>query len=229
PLFNERRGVSLSSSVGVDVSTPGSYSSVAGLSPGNISAGTIVDSYYLHADPVGISGSAPQLQAGGVTFPTDVLGLIVLDPSLSGSDSALGISGTSYPAGGRALDLGSPTDTVSFSADRRTVILHLSNSGASDDVRVITAASPNVGFSQATSAAFSALAGNGFITTVAGHTWTFPREVSPTNAPLGLGADFIGLRTGIVADRSGNIYVADPSNNAIFRISDGTLSMVAGT
>lgn len=228
-LFGERRGVTVSSAVGVDVNAPGNYSSVAGLSPGSVSAGTIVDSYYLHADPVGISGNVVQLQAGEATFPTDILGLIVLDPSLSASDSALGVSGTLYPAGGRALELGSPTDTAILSADRRTVTLHLSNSSATDDVRVITAANPNTSFGQITSAPFSAVASTGSITTVAGSTWAFPSGVSPTTAPLGLGADFTGLRVGVVADALGNVYVADPNNHMIFKISGGTFSIVAGT
>ncbi len=227
-FFSERRGVALSNGVGVDANAPGTYSSLAALTPGTVSAGTIVDSYYLHADPVGV-GSVVQLQAGSVTFSTDVLGLIVLDPGLTASDAALGAPGTLYPPGGRALEVGNPTDTAILSADRRTVTLHLSNTGATDDVRVITAANPNASFGQITSAPFSAAAGTGFITTVAGSTWTFPSGATPTTAPLGLGADFTGLRVGVVADALGNVYVADPNNHMVFKISGGTFSIVAGT
>jgi hypothetical protein len=153
-LFSERRGVSLASSVAVDITAPGSYTSAVGLTSGTVSAGTLVDSYYLHADPVGISQNIGQMQAGTVTFPTPVLGVIVLDPELTGSDAALGMSGTLYPASGRALELGSPTDTAILSADRRTLTLQLSNSSGTDDVRVITAANPNISFGQTTSAPF---------------------------------------------------------------------------
>lgn len=228
-FFAEKRGGSLSNSVGVDITTAGAYSSAARLSPGNISAGTIVDSYYLHADPVGASNNVEQLEAGAATFPTDILGVIVLDPSLTASDPAVGGFGTSYPNGGRALELGSPTDTAILSPDRRTITLHLSNSSATDDVRVITAANPNASFAQATSAAFNSLPSNGLINTVAGSTWKFPSEVSPLTAPLGLGADFVGLRVGVVTDGLGNVYVADPNNHMVFKISGGALTIVAGT
>jgi len=49
------------------------------------------------------------------------------------------------------------------------------------------------------------------------------------SAPLGLGADVIGARVGVVADALGNVYVADPNNHMVFKISGGTLSIVAGT
>src|SRR4029077_4663989 len=228
-FFGERRGVSLSSNVGVDISAAGTYSSVAGLSPGSISAGTCVDIYYLHADPVGFSSNIVQLEAGGVTFPTDVLGVIVLDPTLTAIDPAVGVLGTSYPNGVRALELGSPTDTAILSADRRTVTLHLSNSSASDDVRVITAANPNASLGPVTSALFNSLAAAGSISTVAGSTWVFPGAGPATNAPLGLGADGIGHRVGVVADALGNVYVADANNHMVFKISAGALSIVAGT
>src|SRR5579872_1394993 len=228
-LFNERRGVSLGSGVAVDVTAPGTYSSTASLTSGTIAAGTLVDSYYLHADPVGISRNITQLQAGGVTFPTPILGVIVLDPEFNASDAALGVNGTLYPASGRSLTLGSPTDTAILSADGRTLTLQLSDSSATADVRVITAANANISFGQTTSAAFNTVAGTGFITTVAGSTWSFPSEVSPLNAPLGLGADLIGGLTGIASDGVGNLYFADPNNQMVFKISDGTLSIVAGT
>lgn len=228
-FFGERLGVSLSSNVGVDISSAGTYSSVAGLSTGIVSAGTIVDSYYLHADPVGFSNTVGQLEAGAVTFPTDVLGVIVLDPSLTASDPAVGFLGTSYPNGGRALELGSPTDTAILSADRRTVTLHLANSSASDDVRVITAANPNANLGPVSSSLFNSLAAGGSISTVAGSTWVFPGAGPATSAPLGLGADGIGLRVGVVADALGNVYVADPNNHMVFKISGGTLNILAGT
>src|SRR5258708_6256378 len=218
-LFNERRGVSLSTTgVAVDATAVGTYSSVASLTPGTISAGTLVDSYYLHADPVGASQNVGQLEAGEVTFPTNVLRLIVLDPGLSASDAAVGAPGTSYPPGGRALELGSPTDTAILSADRRTVTLPLSNSSASDDVRVITAANSNVRFGQSTSATFNTLAAPGGISTVAGRTWILPGGGPGTPAPPRTRADFIGLPGGVVAGRSANVYGADPNDHIAVQI-----------
>ncbi len=61
------------------------------------------------------------------------------------------------------------------------------------------------------------------ITTIAGKNWSFPiSTLQATDAPLG------GV-TGVAADGMGNIYVADPDNNVVVKISpDGTLKVVAG-
>jgi uncharacterized protein (TIGR03437 family) len=61
------------------------------------------------------------------------------------------------------------------------------------------------------------------ISTVAGTTWVFPAGSQPAlSAPL-------GQIEGVAADAAGNIYIADPSNNVVVKISpDGTLVTVAG-
>ncbi len=63
----------------------------------------------------------------------------------------------------------------------------------------------------------------GFITTIAGTDWLFPQTPVPAlSAPL-------GRVNGIGVDPNGNIFVADFSNNAVFRISpEGQLILVAG-
>ena len=61
------------------------------------------------------------------------------------------------------------------------------------------------------------------ITTVAGRDWIFPPQGGPAiNAPLGNIAN-------IALDAAGLLYIADPQNNAIFRIdSSGNISVFAG-
>lgn len=61
------------------------------------------------------------------------------------------------------------------------------------------------------------------ITTIVGTKFTFPSQpVAALNAPLG------GVR-GFATDSSGQVYVADPDNNLVLRISpDQTLTVLAG-
>ena len=65
--------------------------------------------------------------------------------------------------------------------------------------------------------------GQGIISTVAGKPWVFTGDGGPaTNAPLG------GV-AGTAVDSSGNLYVADPDNNIVVKITPGgTLTIVAG-
>ena len=61
------------------------------------------------------------------------------------------------------------------------------------------------------------------ITTVAGTDWSFPPSPLPAlNAPL-------GSVYSVVVDTDGNVYVSDPGNHMVMRISpDGNLTVVAG-
>jgi sugar lactone lactonase YvrE len=65
--------------------------------------------------------------------------------------------------------------------------------------------------------------GQGIISTVAGKPWVFTGDGGPaTNAPLG------GV-AGTATDSSGNLYVADPDNNIVVKVTPGgTLTIVAG-
>jgi hypothetical protein len=136
-VFAEQLGLTLGSDLTVNITTPGTYT--GSLTPGAILAGTVVDSYFLHADPASSSTTA---YSGSVTFDTDVLGLIVLDNRLDNTDAVLGRPGTLYPTGfnGRGLELGSTQDQITLSADRRTVSFSWHAAVAMDSVRVVTAA-----------------------------------------------------------------------------------------
>lgn len=75
----------------------------------------------------------------------------------------------------------------------------------------------------ATGLLFAPLAAAQVITTLAGTSWVFPNgSLSPTQAPL-------GRVRGVAIDSQGNIYLADPDNALVLKISTGgILSVYAG-
>lgn len=144
-VFAERQNIVLTSGLNVNVSTPGTSpasSSDDNLSPATIPAGTAISSFFLHCDAVGMQSPALSL-AGSVTFDTEVLGLVFLNPRLNQGHDYPGLPSTLYSTTG-AMEINSTPafDTISLSADRRTVTVDFRNSNAPDDVRIITAAVP---------------------------------------------------------------------------------------
>jgi hypothetical protein len=141
----ERNGVRLAAQLTTDAVRPGTYTTNSSLpSPApKIAAGTVVDSYMLHSDPVGkptaLLGNRFSIR---VTFDSDILGVMVADSSLNGSDGAVGIAGATYPTfPHRGLELnGKPNnDNFTISTDRHTLLVFLSTSTYVDEVRVVVA------------------------------------------------------------------------------------------
>lgn len=114
----------------------GTYTTVGGLTPGLISMGTRIDSYYLHADRVGTPAAFLGF-SGSIEFDTDILGVAAQLSVLDGT-RFLGAAGTNYVGIG-GLEL-SNQDRFTISADRRTLTFAFSISSGSDDLRIITAA-----------------------------------------------------------------------------------------
>jgi hypothetical protein len=142
-VFQEQSNSALLSSVGVDISAPGTYgplpslvNGIPTLTPSTLAAGTVVHSYFLHFDPVGAPGTELTIQ-GSITFDTDILGIVIFTNPLISSDAGLGVPGTLYSTGAqRGLEEG---DVVSLSADRRTLTVQLhALSSTVDQLRVIT-------------------------------------------------------------------------------------------
>ena len=138
-VFNERQNVTLSQAVQVNITTTGSFSTIAHLTPGAISVGSLISSYYLHADPVGSSGTTYRF-TGSVTFDSDILGIAGANAELVGSNF-LGALGTTYPNAGtvNGVDFADGTDSVTISSNRRTLDFSLLAWAGSDALRVITA------------------------------------------------------------------------------------------
>jgi hypothetical protein len=141
PLFTERSNVSLGSNLVVDFTSTGLHNSnPVGPLP-NILAGTVLNSYYLVTDPVGSDSTNNRNFSGSITFSSDILGVIALDPEFASSNSILGHVGTLYSSSGVALEMGAP-DNFTISADRRTLSFAFSSNTAADDLRIVTSAVP---------------------------------------------------------------------------------------
>ena len=136
-VFSERTGFALPGNVSVNLSAPGTANSANGFnpSPATLPAGTLADIFFFHSDPV---GNGPATYVGTATFSTPILGVITTAALLSATDASLGNPGTTYPTGlaGRGPE---GTDTVTLSADRRTLSLNFTTSTAVNEVRVLTA------------------------------------------------------------------------------------------
>jgi hypothetical protein len=157
PTFAERVRFSLPTSVAVDITAAGTYANNPTLTPGTIGAGTLVDSYYMYSDPI---DSNSIMFDGSATFNTNILGVIVLNNTLNGSDPILGAPGTLYPTGlsARGMELTPGEDSVTISADLRTLTFHGSTDTSQDTVRIITAASPVSGVPEPSSLALFGIA-----------------------------------------------------------------------
>jgi hypothetical protein len=148
-LFEEQQNVLLGQDLWVDIAAPGSYTGTSLAGGIAISSGTVVDSFYVHFDPIlGTGEMTDPPIVGSITFDKDILGIIVTnlgtecgaspitDCHLSNSDF-LGAIGTTYPGniGNRVLE---DNDMVTLSADRRTLNLSLSTYQTGiDQLRII--------------------------------------------------------------------------------------------
>lgn len=137
-IFYETARRSLTAPLRCDATAPGRFVMGGARSPGQIAAGTTVNCFFIHANT---SGKVAHL-TGSVTFPTEILGIIVDAHDLDASDGVLGRPGVSYPTGGkfRGFFDGDHDDEITVSRDRRTLSFTSHTGKWVDQVRVITAA-----------------------------------------------------------------------------------------
>ncbi len=145
-LFKEQSGIELTSDVDVDLSPldPPAEQQWGPMptcedSPGTIPAGTVVDSYLLHFDP-----TAGSVWAYGVemNFSGDVLGIIITDANMTGSDSECAADGVTYPDSqwSRSFDCHTGrTETVIVSGDMKNVFMDLFVGGVMEQARILVA------------------------------------------------------------------------------------------
>ncbi len=147
-VFQESATV-LKSSLGVDIVDPGFYQFDSQLQNAAIAAGNSVVSYMITGnDSEGEgAGSQPDL-IGSVTFDQDILGVIVSYTTLNGTDGAVANPTTNYLAGTsrdfrRGLEfVHAQTDSVTLSADLRTLSFEIHPTTAVDEIRIIVAPEP---------------------------------------------------------------------------------------
>lgn len=144
--FIERQDFSLLQELAVDLSLPGTYpvGSDPGFTPITVAAGTRVDSYYAHFDPVGQppNGNAVFI-SGFLTFDRDVLGIITKNGTLLDGNTVIGSPSVQYPTGNfQGVELFDAGSFVTLSDDRRTVSFGLPVGPHADNLRIITAAVP---------------------------------------------------------------------------------------
>ncbi len=145
-LLRERTAAVLSDDLHVDVNRPGFYRLRSDLidAGGIVEAGTVVNSYLIHADAV--ADRAPTLR-GTIVFDQPVVGIILQTGSFTASDQMLGADGTHYmDFTARGLELRRPgepraagrRDAFRLEPDRRTLHVKLNVAGWTDSIRVLT-------------------------------------------------------------------------------------------
>ena len=137
--FQERAAYVLPSPVTVDISAPGQYGPGASnytSTSKTIPAGTLVDCYFTHFDPVGNTSTTTDGQV--MKFSDDVLGVICTTSKLNESDW-LGAPGTIYDTGQGSRGYESNRELVEFSADSKSYkILHYHSTFPGEETRILT-------------------------------------------------------------------------------------------
>lgn len=142
--WTEKTGFVLPVDVTAEITAPGTYDGINPFTMGTVAHGTVVNSYYFHADPFDPNSGVSY--SGSITFATPILATIACIScdvacqveTLDASTPTLGASGTIYQTKScHGYEYGTP-DTLTLSPDRRTVTFSNSASGAMDDFRVVT-------------------------------------------------------------------------------------------
>ncbi len=142
-LFLEVSDVTLGSALSINVDSPGTYTANPGVT--TLSAGTVLSSYFVHMDIIDAgdpgSAGAPLDLSGSITFDTEILGIIGDEVQLNASDALLGAPGTTYPTGVGRRDFWETPDSLTLSADRRTLTFEdmRATTNLLDQLRVVVA------------------------------------------------------------------------------------------
>lgn len=138
-LFEENTSTTLASDVDIDGSPPRNYSRSAHLEDDTISAGTAIQSYLVHFDPVAASSSVRR--EGSVTLPCEILGLVMTSTKLDQSDN-LSTAATTYPSSGANPNRGVEMSGGSIwtRGDNRSLGFFMNAENDTDQIRVLCAA-----------------------------------------------------------------------------------------
>jgi len=143
--YQEQNSLVLPTDLTINAVAPGTYTASPGTSV--ILAGTTINAIMLHMDVTtttvfGGSGNT----AGSITFDHDIIGLIGDAPELDASDAIVGDPASLYGPAPVARQTWENADSLTISADRRTLTINSLRVGASqafaDQIRVILAPEP---------------------------------------------------------------------------------------
>jgi hypothetical protein len=132
--------LTLSSSVGVGISTPGTWICCSGLPGGSIPEGTEVNSYLLYASPESNpAGQDFRDFTGRITFSPGekIVGIIIGYKQLSNTDGELGAPGTVYPPPSYALGGLENTDEVILGNGETSVYVNFHVNAADEGIDMI--------------------------------------------------------------------------------------------
>jgi hypothetical protein len=158
-VWNEKQDVQLNSALRIDIApVPGwcgnDYTKAGGscvlTNTTTIPAGTMVDSHFLHHDPVNPTGPD---RSGCISFDSDILGLIAQDNQLDSSETAghdlqaAGFGGyDTHLVAQRGLEFDTNNDYV-YVHTNRELCVNFDTNTATDEVRVITAGVKSIALS----------------------------------------------------------------------------------
>lgn len=142
-LLTEHLNYSLPSNINViDAVNPGLYDSFSDLNDYTLSQGTRVNVYLLHSDTV---NDVTRDYNASITFPFEILGVIVRSRRLINTDSTLGVPGVQYSQSGtyRGIDLDTQAvEQFEILPDRRTIVFYFRTDNVLDEMRIITVPEP---------------------------------------------------------------------------------------
>ena len=179
-LVTEATERSLATPLAVDITGNGLFETVSELSTTVIAAGTPVNSYLLHADPVGAPQPGVRMTAT-LGFDTDILVVQVTDAVLALGDKAVGAVGTAYPGtiAARGLEIAPHVDFVQITGSRTFQVSVLASTVA-DEVRIITSAAPD----QGPKSGYQMIAADGGVFSFGNRTFKGSAAANPPHAAI---------------------------------------------
>ena len=146
-IFEEHHDYHIPADLTVDAYRSGRFDGRQTTTSSKYLAGTVLSSYFIHADRPGNPGAEAPFY-GSITFDADIAGVIFKDSSLAVSEQPggpmLGALNTLYPGTEpyRGLELDADQhDWFAISPDRRTLTVRMLTSNVLDQIRVVTAKS----------------------------------------------------------------------------------------
>ncbi len=143
-VFREQENLAAPAAIPLDIHVPGRFASYS-VPPGELPPGLLVNVYFLHFDPPGAT-TAITHRVATLQFPERIVGLITAPGSLDATDTILGLPTVLYPPPGghpnRGIELNGIEDVLTLRGDRRHLDIDFETSSSSDQLRIITLATP---------------------------------------------------------------------------------------